>query len=754
MRFSRILIILLSLITTSLAFSQISHGGTPYFLQPSVLRAGSDHFFIEMPAFNRDSVLREDAINEGNGHGSYRFAHKFYTRIDCKDAVKTILPDGTTVSQIGIRSSGAYSINLLLSDFEIPPGGKLFVYNADHSYVVGSFDYRNNSPDKRLPIQPVAGESVILEYSEPADAPFNGRFVITEVNHDYRNIFRKEPGNDSSSFSCMPDVYCSDATEETIRSTVLLIINGNIGCTGTLINNTSNDGKPYLLTAVHCLVTDDSKPFPVNKDSYINISGTIIAFFNYNRPVCNATIPMKGSEEMSLAGAVPLTILARKDIALLELKETPPDYFNAYYAGWNRDMSGTGRHTNVHHPSLAVKKYGMKDGNISTGSIPNYSTFFDDNSHWIIPGWTLGSTWNGSSGSPLFDENQLVVGGLTGGNTDCSGKPPVEGYTDYFFALGLGWETNDPTNQLKTYLDPRNIGIMQYPGLDPYQMNPVIRKANAQYTNGDLLITDTLDLPNRGYVFGNSNLQTLEFAEEFSVSNPVEIYGAYLLLPTLSFNPSNSAVMISLYTGESSPQQKIDSARFLPQFLNYSSSSGFFSSNKTLNTVPTESLVVFDKPVPLSSKKFFISYSIQYSANAPFCVYNTKFNDASHPNTAWLKDADKGWIPADAYMPKPMKTSLAIQPLLRNKNNDPIDILKIPDETGFYYDRSGRVLTLRRAINTPGQISVYSIGGQLLEKIQIQPGQTAVNLHEQPKGTIGIVKIANNYSFHTGKIMY
>jgi len=741
--------------TVTPAFSQISHGGTPYFLQSSVLRAASGTSFVEMPSFDLDSVLREDAVNEGNMRGSYRFAHKFYTHIDIWDVAQTVLPDGTTIRQVEIRSAGAYSINLLLRDFEIPPGGKLFVYSADRSYVVGSFDYRNNSDEKILPIQPVAGESIIVEYSEPSDVAFAGHFIIAEVNHDYRDIFRREPGiaDNSTTYACMPDVYCETLAEETIRSTVLLFINGSIACTGTLINNTSDDGKPYLLTAVHCLVDDQSKEFPTDKNFYNNKAGTIIAFFNYNRPVCDANIKMKGSEEMSLAGASARAIVVNKDIALLEFQDSPPDYFNAYYAGWNRDLTASGRHTNVHHPSGAVKKYGMTTGNIRIVSLPPPDgNLFDTNSHWEVPSWTTGSTYNGSSGSPLFDENQLIIGGLTGGRSICSRTSPGGG-TDYFSVLGKGWETNEPTNQLKTYLDPQNKGVVQYPGNDPNRLNPVVRLANAQYTKSDSLIASKLNSPNDGYVFGNSNLKTLEFAEEFNVANAVEIFGTYLLMPTMTFDPA-SGVTVSVYTGDSSPQQKIYSTQFAPRYVSYSSSSGFYPVNKTLDVAPTETFVVFDAPVLVTAKKFFISYSINYSTTAKFCVYNTKWSDNSHSNTAWLKDETKGWITADIYGFQPMKTSLAIQPLVRSHNYDPIETIPVSGYSGFYYDRSGRTLTLTKPLTERGQIAIYSISGQLLEKIQIQKGQTAFILHEQPKGTIGVVKIMNNYFSHTGKIMY
>ena len=746
MRAIRLFITLLGLLTVSSAFSQISHGGVPYFLQPSILRATYSASFVEMPSFDLDSLLREDAVNNVNMRSSYRFAHKFYTDININNGLKTVLPDGTTVKQIGIHSAGAYSINLLLRDFEIPPGGKLFIYSSDHSDVVGSFDYRNNSHDKILPVQPVAGESIIVEYSEPADVPFAGSFTIAEVNHDYRDIFKREPGTDNSNYICMPDVFCEDVDTEIIRSTVLLIINGNTLCSGSLINNTSGEEKPYLLTAVHCFVDDHNKEFPVDMEHYINRAGTIIAFFNYNRPVCDTNIKMKGSEEMSLAGAYPLAVVTRKDIALFEFFYSPPDYYNAYYAGWNCDSTGSStKYTNLHHPAGAVKKYGVTNGNIHITSLPPPDgNILDANSFWEIPFWTTGSTAGGSSGSPLFDENNLIIGGLTGGFSMCQGMNP-NGEKDYFFSLSKAW------NQLKTYLDPKNTGVTHYSGMDPNFTNPVIRLANARYTGGDSLITSKLDSPDEGYVFGNSNLQTIEFAEEFTVTDSAEFFGAYLLIPEIPYSYT-SGVTVSIYTGETFPEKKIDSISFIPRYRNYSSGTMVFNPKST-NSAPTETFVALDKPV-LVSKKFFVSYSINDSSSAQFCVYNTKFNDITHKNTAWVKDESKGWIPADEYEYYPMKTSLAIHSLVRNKKDNQIEIISTQGENYFYYERSGRILTLTEALNKQGQINIYSINGQLLEKMPVQYAQTTFVLKERPKGMIGIVKISSDNFSYTGKIMY
>jgi hypothetical protein len=409
--------------------AQISYGGKPLFPNNGFLKSSASGFlkregFFEMTAFDSDSVLREDQKHEKNNLRSYRFAHKFFTKIEKKkDAVLTVLPDGTKVWQIHIRSGGASSINVLLTDFELPPGGKLFAYSSDYSHVIGSFDYRNNSSGKVLPLRPIAGESIIIEYSEPADVPFEGNFIVSEVNHDYRGFLEREPESDGGSiFSCMPDALCSEIDETLVRSTVLLIIDGTIACSGVLVNNTENDGTPYILTAVHCL--NDNLKFGIykNKDHYITTSGTIVTFFNYNRPVCGTRL--KGTEEMTMAETYPRVILERRDVVLLELLERPPAYYNIYYAGWNMDESQvSGIHTNLHHPSAAVKKYGKTEADLSVTNFLS-PAIFEYESHWKVPKWKTGSTYNGSSGSPLFDQNGLVVGTLTGGESNCRNSVP------------------------------------------------------------------------------------------------------------------------------------------------------------------------------------------------------------------------------------------------------------------------------------------------------------------------------------------
>ena len=304
--------------------AQVSHGGRP--LPLSLLRSSSSELFITMPSFDLEAQLRLDSLNMIGSGGAFPFAYKFMTDYSPDNSGESFtLGDGTKVWRIGIYSPGALSVNLLFSEYELPEGAQLFVYNEDQSQVLGSFNHLNNSENGVLPIAPIYGDRVIVEYQEPAGVSFHARLRLGEVNHAYRELRGAEPAGTSSSIAYIPSSTCFDSGDADYRrmgrSTVLLIVDGIYSCTGVLLNNVSNDGKPYLLTASHCL----NNNFKLSNPDYAQIAGTIVSFFNYNSPLCDT--PLRGTEELSVASCYYRAVNEMADMALLELAEMPPIYY-------------------------------------------------------------------------------------------------------------------------------------------------------------------------------------------------------------------------------------------------------------------------------------------------------------------------------------------------------------------------------------------------------------------------------------------
>ncbi|MDA3866992.1 MAG: hypothetical protein PF489_09645, partial [Salinivirgaceae bacterium] len=53
---------------------------------------------------------------------------------------------------IKLSSTNAKSIKLLFSEYSIPNGAKLFLYNNDYSQISGAYTQKNMSPDSSFAI--------------------------------------------------------------------------------------------------------------------------------------------------------------------------------------------------------------------------------------------------------------------------------------------------------------------------------------------------------------------------------------------------------------------------------------------------------------------------------------------------------------------------------------------------------------------------------------------------------------------------
>lgn len=442
------------------AQAQISHGGDPLPLFHT--KNQTDGLFVQMPTFDLAEQLRLDSLEATGLRNGFRFAYKFMTDYTPENSgVRFTLPDGTKVWRLGIYSQGARSLNILFSQYRLPEGARVFLYNSDQSEVLGAFNHLNNSERGILPVAPIQGDKLIIEYQEPAKAAFAGKLTVGEVNHGYRDLRISEPQPDFTAFQCMPAVACFQDTttryDDIERSVLLLIIDGQVGCTGTLVNNTANNGKPYLLTASHCL----NDQFQIQNPDYEEVAGKIVCYFNYNSPQCSPVEP--GRTDQTVASAHFRAVNEQTDMALLELQDTPPADYQAYYAGWNAQDAGTAPYACIHHPGGSLKRLNLVEGNVELATYKISVANFNENSHWRVARWAAGCTAGGSSGSPLFDGDNRIIGGLTGGASSCNN--PTE---DFFFSIQKSWsEPADSSKQLKYWLDPVGLAVPVCTGMDP-----------------------------------------------------------------------------------------------------------------------------------------------------------------------------------------------------------------------------------------------------------------------------------------------
>ncbi|MFN8206819.1 MAG: trypsin-like peptidase domain-containing protein [Bacteroidales bacterium] len=351
-----------------------------------------------------------------------------------KEGVREELENGGTIWRYLLISDGAKGIGLRFSRYEVPPGAGLWLYDPSHTHCFGALTSENNNASGELMVSEQPGDSLILEYYEPAGVPFSGELQASYLVHAYREAYSIEPGTADGTLASNISTRCPVTKPYwDIKHAVCKITFNDETyaylCTGFLVNNTANDGTPYFITANHCI-------------SSFKMLSTFVAYFNYEIEGCNVS----GVEPKSLSGAQFLYTEKESDFTLLKLTDQPGPEYQPVYAGWDISDSAYYPGYVIHHP-----QGGPKYLSISKLQIKSYpSNIYWDNmtttppdSHWEVK-ITTGKTVGGSSGGPLFDKNSRVLGQLHGGDDTY----------DYYGKMSYSFNLNQ--GMFRKYLDPLN----------------------------------------------------------------------------------------------------------------------------------------------------------------------------------------------------------------------------------------------------------------------------------------------------------
>lgn len=465
-------IVCLFLFCSNKAKSQISDGGIPAsFNEQSALK--NQLPVVQIPVnFSVEDMKVVDAWQVSQG-APLAVATLIDTDLSMDNAGHWLtLSEGKKIWQLHLQAKGAIALMLYYETFYIPEGGKLFIYNADKTHLLGAYTARTNPAGKSFATEFVAGDNITLEY-EPSLSGEQACIKINQVGYGY-NYLSVSSGLKSTgpgtSGSCMVNINCEEGEEWQNEKNGVCQMAQKIGkttylCTGSLINNTAKDMKPYILSAFHC--SQDTKNNIIASDDDLN---QWIFHFHFEHSGCENSSPV--TEHKSMVGCtrkVSIPMDGGSDGLLVLLNSDIPKDYNVYFNGWDRSETPASSGVNIHHPSADYMK-------IST--FVNYPvetvTWLDEtyteganNAHWnVIFDKTQnghGITAGGSSGSPLFNQNKLITGTLTGGNSTCR-------YTDgrnIYGKLSYHWNKHDKSDngRMDIWLDPLNTGAVNLAGL-------------------------------------------------------------------------------------------------------------------------------------------------------------------------------------------------------------------------------------------------------------------------------------------------
>ncbi len=433
--------------STSL-LAQVNHGGEP-------LNWGTENFnsieFIRTPTLDMEVIQAEDAENDQYKEFSYRFGIEHSVNLNIDNHGSWSVENGKNVWRLGVNAPEAKGISFVFNEYDLPKGASLFIYDLERTHFIGSFNQINKQKNGMLATSLVYGEKVVIELQVSASADLSEvKLSINQIVHAYRGLNSKfeelkalARGPFGNSGGCNININCPEGDDWQIqkKSVAIITSGGGAVCTGALINNTANNGYPYFLTANHCL----------------GGVGNWVFYFNHESSTCGGNT---GPTNQSVSGASVVASNAGSDFGLLEINNgnAIPSSFNAEWAGWDNtdDLSSATSVTGIHHPSGDVKKICHDED----GPIKNVQ---GGAQVWYIGEWEDGVTEGGSSGSPLFNQDQRIIGQLYGGGAACQGSTN-NGQPDWYGRLGVSWNGNSSTTRLRDWLDPQNTGVTTLDG--------------------------------------------------------------------------------------------------------------------------------------------------------------------------------------------------------------------------------------------------------------------------------------------------
>jgi hypothetical protein len=317
---------------------------------------------------------------------------------------------GTSTWTYSARIATAVSLSFHASTIQLPPSAVLEVTGARSSVSYRARDARLGELWER----PLIGDEITVSVSVAKSERSQVRLEIDSFQAGYRSLghatpdhphYRELVGQSASTSSCTLNYSCqaTAANQGPANATVAVIVNNEIQCTGTLLNDTQSDGTPYVLTARHCENGELGGGLP-------QAAMSVTVYWDAVTPCGQTLASIYDGNAVTQSGAT--TVVEQQDAWLIRLYGFPAAT-DAYYAGWDATGGVFSNGYSIHHGLGFDKQYVEWYGQAVTENIPaatlkiGYASAF-----WGVVN-QAGNAGAGASGGALFDPNNHVVGSAT-----------------------------------------------------------------------------------------------------------------------------------------------------------------------------------------------------------------------------------------------------------------------------------------------------------------------------------------------------
>ena len=398
-------------------------------------------------------LFREDSLDIGSK--AYRFAIAVGINVDFLQSASWVTRGRMTYGRLLVVASGAKSLSLNFSAFNIPEFSEVVIYNG-RTTIAGPITSEENNDSQTWASPIFVGDSIWIEAKLPTWKKNAFKLTLSNLAYGYRSFDIGKSGGFGASGGCLANnnVLCFGNAWEFERNAVCLLVdqNGERFCTGSMINNSCNNNIPYVLSANHCIPAGAGGP------------GQWRFIFQYWSSACNPS--QDDPNYIQFYGSTLRANASPSDFLLLQLNQMPDPTSGITYLGWDRTINAATSGASIHHPKGDV----MKVSTVNTSALRADNYVFADgkqavgSQHWIVS-WNNGVTEEGSSGAPLLNQSKKIVGQLSGGPSACYAAANY--LKDAYGRFDNSWTgTGNNATRLSNWLDPSGFGNMTAPSIN------------------------------------------------------------------------------------------------------------------------------------------------------------------------------------------------------------------------------------------------------------------------------------------------